>query len=100
MGEVSRPVFSFRPNLEHPDHKKAWEILQGIPEGQKNRFLVDAILKGAEAAYLEKVIRKTVREELKGGSVTQSVGQEMQEPPNEEIPSQMLDFLSQIEDCM
>lgn len=100
MGEVSRPVFSFRPNLECPDHRKAWDILQGIPEGQKNRFLVDTILKGAEATYLEEVIRKTVREELKGGSVTQSVGQGMQEPLNQEIPSQMLDFLSQIEDCM
>lgn len=100
MGAVSRPVFSFRPNLEHPDHKKAWEILQRVPEGQKNRFVVDAILKVQETAYLEEVIRRAVRDEVKGGSVTQSVGQGMQEPQKQEIPSQMLDFLSQIEDCM
>lgn len=92
---MSRPVFSFRPNLEHPDHKKAWEILQRVPEGQKNRFVVDAILKVQETAYLEEVIRRAVRDEVKGGSVTQNkVG------GRQEIPGQMLDFLSQMEDGM
>ncbi|MCB6416665.1 plasmid segregation centromere-binding protein ParR, partial [Faecalimonas umbilicata] len=41
---MSRPVFSFRPKLEDPSHKRAWEILQRVPEGQKNAFLAQAIL--------------------------------------------------------
>ena len=38
-------MFSFRPNMENPDHREAWRILKGIPEGQKNLFLVRAILR-------------------------------------------------------
>lgn len=89
---MSRPVFSFRPNLENPEHKKAWEILQDVPEGQKNRFLVDAILKGQESSCLEETIRRAVREELKGHVVEHSTASAAKE-----IPNQMLDFLSQME---
>lgn len=90
---MSRPVFSFRPNLENPEHRKAWEILQGVPEGQKNRFLVGAILKGQETACLEEAIRRTVREELKDHVMEHRVSSE-----ENEIPDQMLDFLSQMEE--
>lgn len=99
---MSRPVFSFRPNPENPEHVRAWEILKRVPEGQKNRFLVQAILQKDQARYLEKMIRKAVRRELEGirpekryVSVESEVpGAEIQEP---KIPDQMLDFLSQIE---
>lgn len=99
---MSRPVFSFRPNLENPEHVRAWEILKRVPEGQKNRFLVQAILQKDQARYLEKMIRKAVRRELEGirtekrsVSVEPEVpGVEIQEP---KIPDQMLDFLFQIE---
>ena len=46
---MRRPVFSFRPNMENPDHREAWRILKGIPEGQKNLFLVQAILQKDQA---------------------------------------------------
>ena len=99
---MSRPVFSFRPNLENPEHRKAWEILKNVPEGQKNLFLVRAILQKDQTRHLEEMIRKAVREELEGIQVEkapvlagpEALKQEVQKP---EIPDQMLDFLSRIE---
>ena len=55
---MSRPVFSFRPNPENPEHRKAWEILKNVPEGQKNLFLVRAILQKDQTRHLEEMIRK------------------------------------------
>lgn len=97
-----RPVFSFRPNLENPEHQRAWEILQNVPEGQKNLFLVRAILQEDLARHLEGMVRRAVREEMgeirlekKPVPAEQEVPvPEIQEP---EIPCQMLDFLSRIE---
>lgn len=40
---MNRPIFMFRPNLRNSEHRKAWEILQNVPEGQKNAFLVQAV---------------------------------------------------------
>ena len=99
---MSRPVFSFRPNLENPEHVRAWEILKRVPEGQKNRFLVRAILQEDLARHLEGCVRQAVREELGELRFQQRPavpepevpGAEIQEP---KIPDQMLDFLFQIE---
>ncbi|MDD3363297.1 MAG: hypothetical protein PHW34_16695 [Hespellia sp.] len=90
---MSRPVFSFRPNLDNGDHRKAWGILQRVPEGQKNHFLVQAILKEGNEETLEAIIRRTVREELKGVKTEQIEANETRD-----IPDQMLDFLSQMDD--
>lgn len=99
---MSRPVFSFRPNMENPEHRRAWKILQGVPEGQKNLFLVRAILKEDFARHLERMVRKAVREEM--GGVRPEKRTALSEPeipgaeiPEPEIPGQMLDFLSRIE---
>lgn len=89
---MSRPVFSFRPNLKNPEHQRAWELLCSVPEGKKNQHLVEAILKMEDGKWLEKVIREAVREELKGGSAARHVTQKA-----EEIPNEMLDFLLQME---
>lgn len=97
MREVKRPVFSFRLNLDNPDHKKAWEILQSVPDGQKSSYLVQVILlKDQENNQLEKSIRQAIREELAGVSISDS-GKSVSK--KEEIPSQMLDFLSGLEDA-
>ena len=96
MCEVKRPVFSFRLNLENPDHKRAWEILQSVPDGQKSSYLVQVILKDQENNQLEKSIRQAIREELAGVSISGS-GESVSK--KEEIPSQMLDFLSGLEDA-
>lgn len=92
---MRRPVFSFRPRLDDPAHKRAWEILQNVPEGQKNAFLVQGILQMDEAGYLEKLIRQVIREELKGIQVIQE-GKADEE--SGELPPQMLEFLANMED--
>ena len=74
---MSRPVFSFRPNLKNPEHEKAWRLLMEVPAGQRNQYLVDVILE---------------KEELNSGDVERMPAQE-----KEEIPGQMLDFLFQME---
>ena len=89
---MSRPVFSFRPNLKNPEHEKAWQFLMEIPAGQRNQYLVDVILEKEERETLRKLIQETVREELKCGDVERMPAQE-----KEEIPGQMLDFLFQME---
>ena len=87
---MSRPVFSFRPNLKNSKHEKAWRILQDVPAGQRNQYLVDVILEQEET--LKRLIQEAVREELKCGDVERMPAQE-----KEEIPGQMLDFLFQME---
>lgn len=99
---MSRPVFSFRPNMENPEHRRAWEILQDVPEGQKNLFLVRAIIQEDLARHLERMVRKAVREELEGVRLEKrTVLSEPEVPeaeiPEPKIPGQMLDFLSRIE---
>ena len=99
---MSRPVFSFRPNPENPEHQKAWEILKNVPEGQKNLFLVRAIIQEDLARHLERMVRKAVREELEGVRLEKrTVLSEPEVPeaeiPEPKIPGQMLDFLSRIE---
>ena len=89
---VSRPVFSFRPNLKNPEHEKAWQLLMEIPAGQRNQYLVDVILEQEERETLKRLIQEAVREELKSGDVERMSAQE-----KEEIPGQMLDFLFQME---
>ena len=89
---MSRPVFSFRPNLKNSEHEKAWRILQDVPAGQRNQYLVDVILEQEERGTLKRLIQEAVREELKSGDVKRMPAQE-----KEEIPGQMLDFLFQME---
>ena len=95
MREVSRPVFSFRPTLDDSEHKRAWEILQSVLNGQKNAFLVQAILQSADSENLIEKIRMVFREELKGVQISPEKNMGKQE---DGIPSQMLDFLSGMEE--
>ena len=99
---MSRPVFSFRPNPENPEHRRAWEILKRVPEGKKNRFLVRVILQEDLARHLEECVRQAVREEL--GELRFQQKSAVPEPevpgveiPEPEIPGRMLDFLSRME---
>lgn len=97
MREVSRPVFSFRPTLDGPEHKRAWEILQRVPNGQKNAFLVQAILQSEDSGKMAGMIRQVIREELKH---IHFVSENPLQAEADEIPVQMLDFLSAMEDGM
>ncbi len=90
---MRRPVFSFRPNMENPEHRKAWEILKDVPEGQKNQFIVSAILKSKKAECLEQIVRQAVREEKQNAALP--ARQETEKEP-EGIPVQMMGFLEQL----
>ena len=46
----------FRPNLQNEDHRRAWALLQAVPEGQKSAFLVKAILDSARQDALESTL--------------------------------------------
>ena len=87
---MSRPLFMFRPNLQNNDHQKAWEILQGVPEGQKSAFVVQAILETARKEELEMTLRRVLREELKA-SPSHPVPQQ-----EEAIPQEMMGFLGSL----
>ena len=87
---MTRPRFSFRPNLQNEDHRKAWDILQTVPEGQKSTFLVRAILTAEQQEELEATLRRVLREELKAVP-SQSIQQ-----PEEAIPQEMMGFLGSL----
>ena len=80
----------FRPNLQNEDHRKAWEILQAVPEGQKSAFLVRAILATEQQRELEATLRRVLREELK------AVPPQPVQQPEEAIPQEMLGFLGSL----
>lgn len=60
---MNRPNFLFRPNMQNEDHKRAWRLLQEVPEGQKSAFIVRAILQMDQEERLEKMLRRVLREE-------------------------------------
>ena len=83
---MSRPCFSFRPNLKNERHRKAWETLSAIPKGTRTDFMVQAIL---ERVQEERFIR-LFREELKQVCVR------AEPEPQPGIPQEMLGFLGRL----
>ena len=88
---MKRPQYVFRPNLNDPQHRRAWALLQQVPPAKRKEFLVQAILATEQTDRLEKSIRKVVREELQATSITTSVSSQ---PPANAIPDSALNFLS------
>lgn len=93
---MKRPVFSFRPNLKETNHRRAWEILSHVPEGEKTAYLVNAVLFYEQAAGLEEMIRRVVREELKE-SRNPSVSAEKEEDGGN-VPEEMFEFLTMLQE--
>lgn len=87
---MKRPGFTFRPNLKKQEHRRAWETLQSVPEGEKGDFLVRAILASEQNSDWENTLRRVIREELKTVSF-QTVPQQ-----EEQIPKEMMSFLSSL----
>ena len=65
---MNRPHFLFRPNMQNEDHRRAWQLLQEVPEGQKSAFIVRAILRMDQAEGLETLLRRVLQEEGAAGS--------------------------------
>ena len=86
---MNRPIFMFRPNLRNSEHRKAWEILQNVPEGQKNAFLVQAVLGTVQKEELERLLRRIIREEIQTVPVSAASREEV-------IPQEMMGFLDSL----
>ena len=88
---MKRPQYVFRPNLNDPQHRRAWALLQQMPSVRRKEFLVQAILATEQTDRLEESIRKVVREELQTASIATAVPS----PPSDDaIPDSALNFLS------
>ena len=70
---MKRPQYVFRPNLNEPQHRRAWALLQQVPPAKRKEFLVQSILAAEQTNRLEKSIRKVVREELQAVNITNAV---------------------------
>ena len=90
---MKRPQYVFRPNLNDPQHRRAWALLQQVPPAKRKEFLVQAILATEQTDRLEKSIRKVVREELQAVNITNAVPSP---PPANAIPDTALDFLNSL----
>ena len=90
---MKRPQYVFRPNLNDPQHRRAWELLQQMPSARRKEFLVQSILAAEQTDRLEKSIRKVVREELQAVNITNAVPSP---PPEDVIPVAALSFLDSL----
>ena len=90
---MKRPQYVFRPNLNDPQHRRAWALLQQLQSAKRNEFLEQAILATEQTDRLEKSIRKAVRAELQAVSITTSVSSQ---PPENAIPDSALNFLNSL----
>lgn len=70
---MKRPQYVFRPNLNDPQHRRAWELLLQMPSARRKEFLVQAILAAEQTDRLEESIRKVVREELQVATLTGAI---------------------------
>ena len=90
---MKRSQYVFRPNLNEPQHRRAWALLQQVPPAKRKEFLVQSILAAEQTNRLEESIRKVVRAELQAASITTSVSSQ---PPENAIPDSALDFLNSL----
>ena len=90
---MKRPQYVFRPNLNEPQHRRAWALLQQMPSAKRKEFLVQAILATEQTDRLEKSIRKVVREELQAVNVTNAVPSSS---PDDAIPTAAISFLDSL----
>ena len=80
---MKRPQYVFRPNLNEPQHCRAWALLQPMPPAKRKEFLVQSILAAEQTKRLEKSIRKVVREELQAVNRTAPI---LSQPQEDIIP--------------
>ena len=90
---MKRPQYVFRPNLNEPQHRCAWALLQQVPSVRRKEFLVQSILAAEQADRLEKSIRKVVREELQTASIATAVPSP---PPDDVILAAAISFLDSL----
>ena len=89
---MKQPQYVFRPNLNDPQQRHAWAILEQIPSGQRKAFLTRAILATEQDDRLEKIIRRVMQEELQQLDLADVPREQSIEP----VPPAAIDFLSSL----
>ena len=90
---MKRPQYVFRPNLNDPQHRRAWVLLQQMPSARRKEFLVQSILAAEQTDRLEESIRKVVREELQAVNLAAAIPSQS---PKDVIPDSALNFLNSL----
>ena len=90
---MKRSQYVFRPNLNEPQHRRAWELLQQMPSARRKEFLVQSILAAEQKDRLEKSIRKVVREELQVVTLTGAIPRTR---ATDIIPPSAINFLASL----
>lgn len=88
---MKRPQFVFRPNLRDPAQRRAWQLLQEQPRGERSAYLAACILKSDDRAAAQKELRKVLKEELGKIQVTAPAADPKQKMA---VPKSTLDFFT------
>ena len=81
---MSGPVFTVRFYLQQQDHLAAWQILQGVPRGRRNDFVICALCHHSESGS-PKVAAADTRQEPE--PTVNLLG---------EVPGDMLDYIGSL----
>ena len=91
---MNRPQFVFRPNLRDPAQRRAWQLLQAQPAGERSAYLAACIIKAGDLDAAQKALRSMLREELGKIQITAAAT----EPESQKtVPKATLDFFSALQ---
>ena len=88
---MKRPQFVFRPNLRDPAQRRAWQLLQAQPTGERSAYLAASILRASDLAATQKELRRVLKEEL--GKIQFSA-----QKPQKAVPRATLDFFTALQE--
>lgn len=91
---MKRPQFVFRPNLRDPAQRRAWQLLQAQPPGERSAYLAACILRASDQAATQKELRRVLKEEL--GKIQLSAATEQK--PQKAVPRATLDFFTALQE--
>ena len=91
---MTRPQFVFRPNLRDPAQRRAWQLLQAQPAGERSAYLAACILRASDQAAAQKELRRVLKEEL--GKI-QFAAAPVQKP-QKAVPRATLDFFTALQE--
>ena len=92
---MNRPQFVFRPNLRDPAQRRAWQLLQAQPAGERSAYLAACIIKAGDLDATQKELRAMLREELDKIQVTAPVADPKQKMA---VPKSTLDFFTALQE--
>ena len=91
---MKRPQFVFRPNLRDPAQRRAWQLLQAQPAGERSAYLAACILKSDDRAAVQKELRKVLKEELGKMQFAATPAQKLRQA----APKSTLDFFTALQE--